>query len=76
MSGEFPITTVVTIVVGLYDLSPCNGNTKFKEVLPTDGGLGSISMIKSHGTVRCDVRGSVGKSKVLTNSPIHGEPHI
>ena len=76
MTSEFPVTTVVTIVVGLYEISLCNGDTKFKEVPPTDGGLGGIGTAEGHDTVGCDVGDGVREFEVLTNALIHGESYI
>ena len=59
----------------MYEISPCNGNTIFEEVPPTNDGLNGIGTIKGHGAVRCSVGDSVREYEVLTNAPIHGEPH-
>ena len=74
MTSEFPITIVVAIVVDLDDISPCKGNSMFKENFPSDGGLSNISTVKGDGTAGCNIRDIVRKSKMLADSPIHGEP--
>ena len=76
MTGEFPVSIVVTVVVDLDEIYPCQGNLKFNEVLPTYDSLSIISTVKGLGTVGCDVRDGVRKSKVLTDSPINGEPNV